>query len=67
MRAELPSRLFVNVKAVTEPNEAAKELSTLFAGIGGITSNFVIILDSICYLLFINLFTIIIKFSNSSW
>jgi len=35
----LPSRLFVNGEAVTEPTQVAKELSTFFARIGGITSN----------------------------
>ena len=38
-KAELPSRLFVNGKAVTEPTQVVKELSTFFARIGGITSN----------------------------
>ncbi|XP_065584159.1 uncharacterized protein LOC136043154 [Artemia franciscana] len=38
-KAELPSRLFVNGETVTGPTQAAKELSTFFIGIGGITSN----------------------------
>ena len=38
-RVELPSRLFVNGEAVMEPTQVAKELSTFFARIGGITSN----------------------------
>ena len=38
-RAELPSRLFVNGEAVTEPIQVAKELGTFFARIRGITSN----------------------------